>query len=93
MKRRKIFLLAFLWAIGGLTLVQAFFDDGCPKYATFFEASNTTTDCNEAMPISTFGIKGDKFCKNICPDVSRLSEFSYITVLPLAHSAHNPESI
>lgn len=47
-----------------------FFDDSCPKYATFFEASNTTTDCNGAMPISTFGLTGDKFCANICPDVS-----------------------
>ena len=70
MKRKKVFLLVFLCVSGSLTLVQAFFDDSCPKHATFFEASNTTTDCNGAMPISTFGIKGDKFCSNICPDVS-----------------------
>lgn len=68
MKRKKVFLLVFLCVSGSLTLVQAFFDDSCPKHATFFEASNTTTDCNGAMPISTFGIKGDKFCSNICPD-------------------------
>ena len=70
MKRKKVFLLVFLCVSGSLTLVQAFFDGSCPKHATFFEASNTTTDCNGAMPISTFGIKGDKFCSNICPDVS-----------------------
>ena len=69
MKRKVIFLLVFVCSL--TTIVQPFFvDDNCPNYATFFEASNTTTDCNGAMPISTFGIKGDKFCSNICPDVS-----------------------
>merc|ERR1712045_737298 len=66
MKRKKVFLLVFLCVSGSLTLVQAFFDGSCHKHATFFEASNTTTDCNGAMPISTFGLKGDKFCENIC---------------------------
>ena len=77
MKRKKVFLLVFLCVSGSLTLVQAFFDGSCPKHATFFEASNTTTDCNGAMPISTFGIKGDKFCSNICPDVSNALYFFY----------------
>ena len=77
MKRKKVFLLVFLCVSGSLTLVQAFFDDSCPKHATFFEASNTTTDCNGAMPISTFGIKGDKFCSNICPDVSSALNLFY----------------
>lgn len=81
MKRKKVFLLVFLCVSGSLTLVQAFFDGSCPKHATFFEASNTTTDCNGAMPISTFGIKGDKFCSNICPDVSiAMYLFSFVVI-------------
>ena len=81
MKRKKVFLLVFLCVSGSLTLVQAFFDGSCPKHATFFEASNTTTDCNGAMPISTFGIKGDKFCSNICPDVSiAMYLFSFVLI-------------
>ncbi len=51
-------------------MTSTFFDDACPKYATFFEASNTTTDCNLARPISMVGLRGDKFCSNICSDVS-----------------------
>ena len=47
-----------------------FFDNDCPKYATFFEASNDTVDCKGAMPISSFGLKGDRFCENICSGVS-----------------------
>ena len=47
-----------------------FFNNDCPEFATFFEADNSTTDCNGAMPISTFGLKGDRFCDNVCAGVS-----------------------
>ena len=59
-----------------------FFNNDCPEFATFFEADNSTTDCNGAMPISTFGLKGDRFCDNVCAGVSH---FFYIMPLECIH--------
>ena len=69
MRSKDLFVILVLLSATSLTL-GVFFGDDCPNFATFFEASNTTTDCNGAVPISSFGLHGDKFCSNICPDVS-----------------------
>ena len=65
-------IVLFVYLFGTLKSVDGLFfgNADCPEVATFFEASNSTTDCNGAMPISTFGLKGDKFCENICSGVS-----------------------
>ena len=39
----------------------------CPKWATYFEATNTTVDCNRA--VRTSALQGDKFCEKICNQV------------------------
>ena len=40
----------------------------CPKWATYFEAINTTIDCNRAVPMSA--LQGDRFCEKICETVN-----------------------
>ena len=71
-RKRKVILWVLIWTLLCSGLCTGFFaDNSCPQYATFFEAINTTTDCNGALPISDLGLTGDKFCANICPEVSR----------------------
>ena len=68
-KRKVIFWL--FWTLLCSDFCTGFFaDNSCPQYATYFEALNTTTDCNGALPISDLGLTGDKFCEKICPQVS-----------------------
>ena len=66
-----------------------FFDNDCPKYATFFEASNDTVDCKGAMPISSFGLKGDRFCENICSGVSYAIHHTFV----IAKKTHNDKFV
>ena len=71
-RKRKVILWVLIWTLLCSGLCTGFFaDNSCPQYATYFEAINTTTDCNGALPISDLGLTGDKFCANICPEVSR----------------------
>ena len=91
-KRKGIFWL--FWTLLCSDFCTGFFaDNSCPQYATYFEALNTTTDCNGALPISDLGLTGDKFCEKICPQVStqclkitekvsfNKSEASYVYIL------------
>ena len=56
----------------------------CPKWATYFEVDNTTTDCRAPKLNSNtpFRVRGDIFCGRICEEVN-LTTFTYHALLKI----------
>ena len=88
-RKRKV--ITWLMTLLCSEFCSGFFgDNSCPQYATYFEALNTTTDCNGALPISNLGLTGDKFCSNICPDDIQPNTERVFCVLKLWYFTWDP---